>query len=41
MSTQQEALFYQVVKDNEVKCNLCNHQCKIADGKRGIYGRAG
>ena len=34
----KEALFYQAFEGNKLKCNLCNHQCKIADGKRGICG---
>ncbi|MDY6879600.1 MAG: AmmeMemoRadiSam system radical SAM enzyme [Thermodesulfobacteriota bacterium] len=32
----KEALFYRAIKGNKLKCNLCNHQCKIADGKRGV-----
>jgi pyruvate formate lyase activating enzyme len=35
----KEALFYERLKDDVVKCNLCSHRCpRIADGKRGICG---
>lgn len=30
-----EALLYQKLDDNKVKCNLCNHRCIIKEGKRG------
>lgn len=30
------ALFQQPREDKKVLCNLCNHRCLIADGKRGI-----
>jgi len=33
-----EAYLYESLKDNEVKCNLCNHRCEIKDGRRGICG---
>jgi pyruvate formate lyase activating enzyme len=33
-----EAYLYESLKDNEVKCNLCNHRCKIKNGRRGICG---
>jgi len=33
-----EAYLYEILKDNKVKCNLCNHRCVIKDGKRGICG---
>ena len=31
-----EALLYDRLDDNEVRCRLCGHRCVIADGKRGI-----
>ena len=34
----KEAMFYEAMSDNTVRCNLCNHRCKIRDGKRGICG---
>lgn len=33
-----EAMFYEKLKDNKVRCSLCSHRCKIAPGKRGICG---
>ncbi|MCP4256312.1 MAG: AmmeMemoRadiSam system radical SAM enzyme [Planctomycetes bacterium] len=33
----KEAMFYESL-NGKVKCNLCNHYCVIADGKRGICG---
>ncbi len=33
-----EALLYESIKDQIVKCNLCNHRCIIKDGQRGICG---
>jgi pyruvate formate lyase activating enzyme len=33
-----EAMFYQVSKDGEVICGLCNHHCHIKVGGRGICG---
>ena len=33
-----EAYLYESLKESEVKCNLCNHRCKIKDGRRGICG---
>ena len=32
----KEAMFYDKLSDDFVKCNLCSHRCKIADSKRGI-----
>lgn len=32
----QEALFYKKLNDNKVECLLCNHNCLIPLGKRGI-----
>ena len=34
----KEAMFYESMTENRVRCNLCNHQCKIKEGKRGICG---
>ena len=34
----KEAMFYEKVGDNAVKCHLCSHRCKIVDMKRGICG---
>jgi len=36
----KEAMLYEKLArgKNLVKCNLCNHHCVIADGKRGICG---
>jgi pyruvate formate lyase activating enzyme len=31
-----EALLYDRLDDNEVRCRLCCHRCVIADGKRGL-----
>lgn len=32
----KEAMFYEKLVDNKVKCHLCNHFCTIAENKRGI-----
>ena len=32
----KEAMFYEKLADDKVKCHLCNHFCTIAPGKRGI-----
>jgi pyruvate formate lyase activating enzyme len=32
----KEAMFYEKLGDNVVKCNLCSHRCKITDSKKGI-----
>lgn len=32
----KEAILYEKLKNNQVKCNLCNHRCLIVDGKKGI-----
>ncbi|MGC9363545.1 MAG: AmmeMemoRadiSam system radical SAM enzyme [Fidelibacterota bacterium] len=32
----KEALLYQKMKDNTVRCYLCAHRCVIHDGKKGI-----
>jgi pyruvate formate lyase activating enzyme len=34
----KEAVLYQSLDEKMVLCTLCNHQCKIHDGKRGICG---
>ncbi len=34
----KEALFYQKLDNNKVKCLLCRHHCVISSGKRGICG---
>lgn len=32
----KEAMLYEQLSDEQVRCNLCAHHCVIADGKRGI-----
>jgi len=32
----KEALLYEKLEDEKVRCNLCNHQCLIHPSKRGI-----
>jgi pyruvate formate lyase activating enzyme len=34
----KEAYLYNKLKDNQVQCYLCNHHCRIPDGKKGICG---
>jgi len=34
----KEAMFYAPLVDGDLRCNLCNHRCKIKEGKRGICG---
>jgi pyruvate formate lyase activating enzyme len=34
----KEAMFYESMTENRVRCNLCNNRCKIKEGKRGICG---
>jgi pyruvate formate lyase activating enzyme len=34
----KEAMLYQSLDENVGLCTLCNHQCKIHEGKRGICG---
>jgi len=34
----KEAMFYEAMSENRVRCNLCSHRCKIHEGKRGICG---
>jgi pyruvate formate lyase activating enzyme len=33
-----EAKFYKQLKDNKVRCNLCNHRCLILPNKTGLCG---
>lgn len=33
-----EALLYEKLDNGDVKCAVCNHRCRIKDGKRGICG---
>jgi len=35
MATLHEAQFYERLPDNEVRCTLCPHDCRIRDGGRG------
>lgn len=34
----KEALFYEKLGDNKVRCRLCRHNCILGDGKVGICG---
>lgn len=34
----EKAMFYEKLAENEVKCSLCAHRCRIKPGKRGICG---
>jgi len=34
----REAMFYEKLEGKVVHCFLCNHHCRIAEGKRGICG---
>jgi pyruvate formate lyase activating enzyme len=34
----KEAMFYESMTENRVRCNLCYHRCKIKESKRGICG---
>lgn len=34
----REAMLYEKLDNEAVKCNLCSHRCKIVDSKRGICG---
>ncbi len=36
MSKDFEALLYEKLPDNKVRCQLCAHGCVIAEGRRGI-----
>ena len=35
---QKEALLFEKMEGTRVSCFLCNHYCKIDDGKFGICG---
>ena len=35
---RKEAVLYVKLKGNKVKCGVCNHQCVINDGNKGICG---
>ena len=32
----KEAMFFEKLTENRVKCYLCRHNCVIEDGKKGI-----
>ncbi len=34
----KEAMLYDKIADEQVRCNLCAHQCTIKSGRRGICG---
>lgn len=34
----KEAMFYEKLEDQKVRCGLCNHRCRISDGNTGICG---
>jgi pyruvate formate lyase activating enzyme len=34
--SRKEAMLYEKLEDNRVRCNLCAHHCLISDGKKGI-----
>ena len=34
----KEAILYEKLNDSHVKCAVCSHRCRIAEGKRGICG---
>jgi pyruvate formate lyase activating enzyme len=34
----KEAMLYTPLPGGDVRCNLCNHRCKIKEGKKGICG---
>jgi len=34
----KEAMFYEELEENAVRCHLCPHHCKINESKRGICG---
>jgi len=38
VETAKEALLYERLPDDKVRCNLCAHRCLIFPGKRGICG---
>jgi len=34
----KEAFLYQKLADNKIRCQVCNHQCLVSPGNRGICG---
>ena len=38
METEHEAMFYEQVEDGQVVCGLCQHRCRITEGRRGLCG---
>ncbi|HON22689.1 MAG TPA: AmmeMemoRadiSam system radical SAM enzyme, partial [Syntrophales bacterium] len=34
----KEAMFFEVLPDQQVRCGLCAHTCLIGDGRRGVCG---
>ena len=34
----KEAMFYEKLEENAVRCHLCAHHCKINESRRGICG---
>ena len=38
MNERHEARFYEVLQDGFVRCTLCPHRCRIAEGGRGVCG---
>ena len=32
----KEAMFYEAMPEDRLRCGLCNHRCKIREGRRGI-----
>ncbi|MFH1593554.1 MAG: AmmeMemoRadiSam system radical SAM enzyme [Candidatus Omnitrophota bacterium] len=35
---RKEAMLYEKLEGNKVRCQLCNHHCRIADSKYGLCG---
>ena len=35
---EKEALLYETLAQDHIRCNLCEHHCVIADGKLGVCG---
>ena len=35
---KKEAILYEKLSGNKVRCGVCNHRCLIGDGKKGICG---
>lgn len=36
VSPMREAMLYEKLPENKVRCNLCTHHCMISEGKKGI-----